>query len=138
MFLSLFHLQRMPQTPEGTLLPPLSRQKSIDGKITGARVVAGMDIAAAKDTLRAQAKLIPLSDTQRDQERKAKEAAEYRAKILKEKKGTGVPSDREGMEMSPAYGREKASLARAKKEKELAKEKQASIDGKATFMQCGK
>jgi hypothetical protein len=125
------------ETPEGTILPPLIRHKSIDGKYKGGdQKVDSIDFKTTKDNLRAQAKLTQLSDTQKDQERKAKEAAEYRANILKEKRGEGVPQDRDSVEMSPAYGREKASLARAKQEKAEAKEREASMDGKATFLQC--
>ena len=116
-------------------MPPLIRHKSIDEKFK-LRRVGSVDFATAKDNLRAQAELIPLSDTQKAQELKAKKAAEYRAKILKEKGGTCVPKERDSapFEMSPAYGREKASLARAKKEKIEAKEK--STEGKATTLQC--
>jgi hypothetical protein len=86
-----------------------------------------MDFKTTKDSLRAaQGKLVPLADTLKDQERKAREAAEYRANILKQKQGDNV-------EMSPAYGREKASLLQAKKQKAEAQE---TYDEKATFAQC--
>ena len=76
---------RAPQTPDGTLLRPLTRHKSIEGKVSLPSMVDDLDFKQAKDDLRKQANLVPLADTQRSQARKAKEAAEYRAKILKQK-----------------------------------------------------
>lgn len=109
-------------------MAPLVRHKSIDEKYNkGTTRVESMDFKTTKDSLRAaQGKLVPLADVQKDQERKAREAAEYRANILKEKQG-------DNLEMSPAYGREKASLLRTKKQ--LAEDKEAH-EGKATFAQC--
>ena len=87
-----------------------------------------MDFQLAKDTLRAEAKLMSLADTQKKQQLKAQEAAEYRARILKQQ------PPKSSVEMSPAYGREKASLKRAKKKK--TEKKLESLEGKATSAQC--
>jgi hypothetical protein len=68
------------ETPQGTILPPLARQKSIDEKryIEDGPV---MDMQATKESLRAGSlkgpKLTPSADTQKKQEQKSKAAAEY-------------------------------------------------------------
>ena len=123
---------RAPQTPDGTLLRPLTRHKSIEGKVSLPSMVDDLDFKQAKDDLRKQANLVPLADTQRSQARKAKEAAEYRAKILKQKRDEKQQSD----ELSPAYNREKESLIRSKKQKADAQERKNALDGKATTPQC--
>jgi hypothetical protein len=121
------------ETPDGTLLPPLMRHKSIDEKFRkGAHELPSMDFKTTKDSLREQATLIPLADTQKKQELKAIEAAEYRANLLKQKKKERI----DGVEMSPAYGREKAYLLRSEQQKADDREREANIDGKATFAQC--
>jgi hypothetical protein len=71
--------------------------------------------------------LATLATTEKDQQRKAKEAAAYRAKLL------GKQSD---VEMSPGHLREKASMMRAKRQQDAEKETERQMDGKATFMQC--
>lgn len=93
-----------------------------------------MDFKQTKDDLRKQANLVPLADTRRSQERKAKEAAEYRAKILKQKRDEKT----QNVDLSPAYGREKASMKRSKKHKADAHGHGVSKDmeGKATTAQC--
>eukprot|EP00980_Cylindrotheca_fusiformis_P028342 scaffold22592_cov129-Cylindrotheca_fusiformis.AAC.28 len=124
---------RVPETPEGTLLRPLMRNKSMDGKTTIASNNFGsLDFKKTKDDLVKQANLVSLKDTQKTQERKSKEAAEYRAKILKkQKEGNIQPGD-----VSPAFGREKASLARSNKQKTNKEDQRKSVDGKATNAQC--
>lgn len=89
-----------------------------------------MDFQATKDKLRESARLIPLTETQKNLETKAKEAAEYRAKILKQAKA------HDAVGMSPAFHREKANLKRSKQEKVDREDRQKVIDGKATFEQC--
>jgi hypothetical protein len=101
----------------------------MDGKGALASIdkkVGGLDFKQTKDSLRMQANLIPLADTQKKQERKAKEAAEYRAKILKQKK----IDKQHAVEMSPAYNREKTSLLRSKKHKADEEERKRDVDGK--------
>ena len=124
---------RAPQTPDGTLLRPLSltRHKS-EGKVSLPSTVDNLDFKQTKDDLRKQADLVPLADTQRSQAQKAKEAAEYRAKILKQKRDEKQQSD----ELSPAYSREKESMIRSKKQKADAVERKKALDGKATTPQC--
>lgn len=91
-----------------------------------------MDFNKTKESLRASARLIPISVTQQQQEEKAREAAEYRAKILQQSK------KQDAGDMSPAYNREKASLKKSKKGQRGAKgtKEQKSVDGKATSAQC--
>lgn len=105
----------------------------MDGKSFIANAKAdGLDFNQTKDNLRKQAKLIPLADTQRTQEKKAKEAAEYRAKILNQKKS----EKQNDVEMSPSYNKEEASLLRSKQEKGFAEDRKKDVDGKATTAQC--
>ena len=130
--------QRGPETPDGLLLPNgrgfVNDNFKADARAFGSERGAvpmdnNLDLYSTKENLRMQAKLIPLADAQTERERKAKEAAEYRAKILKQAKGKQV-------ELSPAFGRERASIAHSKKQKAEAKAQESKSEGKATFMQC--
>jgi vesicular inhibitory amino acid transporter len=94
--------------------------------------IGPLDFKQAKDDLKKQATLVSLADTQKNQERKAKEAAEYRARILKQQKERKPYP----VEMSPAFGREKASLVRSKKHKADKGGRKKNLDGKATTAQC--
>jgi hypothetical protein len=120
------------ETPQGTILPPLARTKSIDEKrnIKGGPV---MDFQATKESLRAGSskgsKLTPLADTQKKQEQKSKEAAEYRARILKQTK-------QESHELSPSFGKDKAAIKASKKDRSAREERLNNIEGKATSTQC--
>lgn len=107
-------------------MPPLTRTKSIneqrnllDNKIES------LNLEQTKERLRASAKLIPLADTQKKQEQKAREAAEYRAKILKQQSKTNQAED-----MSPNFGREQA-LRKARRTKDTEARKRSDA-GKAT------
>lgn len=92
-----------------------------------------MDFQTTKDNLRASAskqkKLMPLIDTQRKQEQKARDAAEYRARILQKQR-------KENGELSPSFQREKAAIKASKKGKDNRDHRQRSVDGKATTAQC--
>jgi vesicular inhibitory amino acid transporter len=89
-----------------------------------------MDFDRTKAHLKAQAreKLKPLEKAQKEQERKAKEAAEYRKKILTQQKATSA-------DMSPGFRKEVATSRRAQKYKAESSEKPPP-DGKTTFSQC--
>ena len=113
-------------------MPPLTRHKSIEGKIQAQHLTPGSnEFKKTKDDLLQQsAQLSSIVDTQKDQERKAREAAEYRRSILKAK-------ERENMEMSsPSIGREKAAIKRSKDKKLKAEESKLDHHEKATFWQC--
>lgn len=92
-----------------------------------------MDFKATKDSLRvaasSQKKLVPLVDTQKRQEQKAKEAAEYRARILREKR-------HEKEESSPSMGREKAAIKASKAVRDNRNEQRKNGEGMATTAQC--
>lgn len=125
-------LQRGQETPDGTLLPPLSHRKSTDGRFQqGVQKIQSLDFKSTVASLTTDTKLTSLESAQKMQELKAKEAAEYRAKLLKEQNRTQV-----GPEMSPGFGREKASMRHAKKMKEAKKDKDLNFDSKATVLQC--
>ena len=94
-----------------------------------------MDFQATKESLRASStsgpplkKLTPLVDTQKKQERKAREAAEYRAKILQQQKEKG--------DMSPSFRKEKAAIKASKQGRMDREDRKRNIDGKATSAQC--
>lgn len=93
-----------------------------------------MDFQATKESLRqssaAHQKLTPLADTQKKQEKKAKEAAEYRAKILKK------AQKQENGDGSPSFGRDQAAIKASKKGMVDRLERQKNIEGKATSAQC--
>ena len=112
------------------MLPPLARHKSIDEKMKLFKGAEGMDFQKTKQSLKDSAKLIPVSTTQQKQEQKAREAKEYRAKILQQ---ANTSSD-----MSPAYNREKASLKRSRKGQKAgsSSKQEKSMEGKATSAQC--
>jgi len=94
-----------------------------------------MDFQTTKESLRlssvVQKKLTPLADTQKKQEQKAKEAAEYRARILKQQ----AQRDESG-EMSPSLGREKAAIQASKLGRVGREDRLKSMEGKATSAQC--
>lgn len=131
-------LQRY-ETPQGTILPPLVRHKSIDNKRNITEdTTTFMDFQATKESLRASStsgptpkKLTPFVDTQKKQERKAQEAAEYRAKILKQQQQAKQKGD-----MSPSFGKEKAAIKASKQGQMDREHRQRNIDGKATSAQC--
>ena len=75
--------------------------------------------------------LTSIESAQMKQQLKAKEAAEYRAKLLKEQHR----AQQCGPEMSPGYGREKTKMRHAKKNKEAKKGKELNFDSKATVLQ---
>lgn len=76
-----------------------------------------------------QKKLVPLADTQQRQKQKAKQAAEYRAKILQQKK-------QEKEESSPSLGREKAAIKAANSVKNKRNAQLKNGEGMATTAQC--
>lgn len=92
-----------------------------------------MDFQATKESLRlgtsTQKKLTPLADTQKKQEQKAKEAAEYRARILKQQ-------NQESGELSPSFRKDKAAIKASKKERKAREERVKNVEGKATSAEC--
>eukprot|EP00934_Nitzschia_sp_Nitz4_P001762 Nitzschia sp. Nitz4//scaffold62_size106224//16353//18218//NITZ4_004343-RA/size106224-augustus-gene-0.99-mRNA-1//-1//CDS//3329555817//1762//frame0 len=100
------------ETPRANLVAPIARLRSSNEDDINAEQSHHLDLETTKDNLRASARLVPLADGQKIQEKKAKEAAEYRAKILKQ---TG--SD-------------------ATKLSKKAKDHQKSLEGKATSAEC--
>lgn len=103
----------------------------MDGK---ANILSGdlSNLEQTKDTLRNQSNLVSLAETQRMQSKKAKEAAEYRARILKQQEG----SKQDTAQLSPAFNKEKVSLVRSKKHKADTEKVRKDLDGKATTAQC--
>ena len=83
-------------------------------------------------------KLTSLESAQRTQEEKARQAAEYRSKFIKQQqqqKKTTSHGSVGGPEMSPGYYREKATdRQQAQKRKE--DQEAANLDGKSTVLQC--
>ena len=75
-----------------------------------------------------QKKLVPLADTQKRQKQKAKEAAEYRATILRQKQ-------QEKEESSPSLAREKAAIKATKSVRKM-REQRNDGEGMATTAQC--
>ena len=133
--MSTYYFTQRYETPQGTILPPLVRHKSIDSKRNVTEGTTVMDFQATKESLRAssksappQKKLTPLVDTQIKQQKKAQEAAEYRAKILKQQKEKG--------DMSPSFRKEKAAIKASKQGRMDREDRQRNIDGKATSAQC--
>lgn len=126
------------ETPQGTILPPLVRHKSIDEKrnIQDGPV---MDFHATKESLRASSssstsvtkKLTPLADSRKQQEKKAKEAAEYRARILKQQALAQDTGD-----TSPSSKKENAAIKASKQGRLKREERLKQIEGKATSAQC--
>jgi hypothetical protein len=92
-----------------------------------------MDFQATKDSLRVSAsvqkKLVPLADTQKRQKLKAQEAADYRARILRQ---TNI----EKGDLSPSVGRENAAIKASKSVRESRNERRQSMEGMATTAQC--
>jgi len=80
-------------TPEMQgLVPPRAGRRYYDN-VDEYKRVGNMDFQSTKAHLKAQAKLVPLSKTQKDLELKSKDAAEYRKKILSKQQG-GKKSER--------------------------------------------
>ncbi len=95
-----------------------------------------MDFQATKESLRsssssAQKKLTPLADTQKKQEQKAKEAAEYRARILRQQ--AKIP---DSGDTSPSFRKEAAAIKASKQGRLQREERLRQIEGKATSAQC--
>lgn len=105
----------------------------MDGKATIASVdSSNLDFKQTKDDLRQQVNLVALADSQKKQAKKAKEAAEYRARILKQQAG----SNQDGARLSPSFDKEETSRMRSKKQKANRENAQKDLDGKATTAQC--
>lgn len=127
------------ETPQGTILPPLVRHKSIDDKRNITEGTAVLDFQATKESLRASSastsvttKMTPLADTQKKQEKKAQEAAEYRARILKQQQA----KQKDKGDMSPSFRKEKAAIKASKQGRMEREDRQRNFDGKATSAQC--
>lgn len=143
MLVSVF--QKRYETPQGTILPPLVRHKSIDSKrnitdgATTTTTTTAMDFQATKESLLAssvsgpmQKKMTPLADTQKKQEKKAQEAAEYRARILKQQQA----KQKDKGDMSPSFHKEKAAIKASKQGRMEREDRHRNVDGKATSAQC--
>jgi hypothetical protein len=115
------------------LLPPLKRNNTIDNKFKkiGGEKIQSLDFKTTSANLKAdQANLISLSTAQKEQTRKSKEAAEYRAKLIQQS------NKHDNGEHSPGAGREKASMRQYKQRMADAKSKEENFEDKATFLQC--
>jgi hypothetical protein len=116
------------------LLPPLQRNNTIDNnkfKKIGGEKIQSLDFKTTSANLKSdQANLTSLSTAQKEQKRKTKEAAEYRAKLLQQS------NKHDNGEHSPGAAREKASMRQYKQQRADAKLKEENFEDKATFMQC--
>jgi predicted ribosome quality control (RQC) complex YloA/Tae2 family protein len=114
------------------LLPPLQRNNTIEKfENVGGEEHQSLDFKTTSANLKADhANLTSLSAAQKEQSRKTKEAAEYRAKLLQQsnKQGTG--------EHSPGAAREKAAMQQYKQRRADIKSQDENSEHKATFMQC--
>lgn len=141
MIFVVFRFLKRYETPQGTILPPLVRHKSIDSKrnVTEGTPTTAMDFQATKESLLAssvsgpmQKKMTPLADTQKKQEKKAQEAAEYRARILKQQQA----KQKDKGDMSPSFRKEKAAIKASKQGRMEREDRHRNVDGKATSAQC--
>ena len=114
-------------------MPPLKRNNTIDNqfKKIGGEKVQSLDFKTISANLKSDhANLTSLSTAQKEQKRKTKEAAEYRAKLLQQS------NKHDNGEHSPGAVREKASMRQYKQRRADAKSKEEDFEDKATFMQC--
>jgi hypothetical protein len=114
-------------------MPPLKRNNTIDNKFQkiGGEKIQSLDFKTISANLKSDhANLTSLSTAQKEQTRKAKEAAEYRAKLLQQS------SRHDNGEHSPGAAREKASMKQYKQRRDDANLKEENFEDKATFMQC--